>query len=246
MPPLNGLHGGGPAVVPDWTIPMVPEPPSPPFQSPTASLASYFSSDGSLGSHVEQVYTNFMQQATGAPRPGPSPAHWATKIVSNSAITSTKFPRSLREAAACHGEQVPNASQLLLAEKFVPVAKMSFPLEMLEVRFYWRAVDDRARLFFRKNVQGSAGELVELTYCFPLASLKLIRSKASVEMFRYNRRTNELEKYARLNFADHERIVLFYSIFAAMKNQDAAPRPDELREDYFVTDKMEEEVKFSG
>jgi hypothetical protein len=152
----------------------------------------------------------------------------------------------LGELAVCHGDQVPNAIQLLLTEKFIHVAKFSFPSEMLEVRFYWRSTDHRARIFFRKSVQGSTGDLVDLTYCFPLASLKIIRNNASVEMYRFNCRTEELEKYARLNFIDHEKIVLFYSIFAAMKNQDGTPRPEQLRVDYFVTKKMEENVKFSG
>ncbi|KAI6869557.1 hypothetical protein KC318_g17171 [Hortaea werneckii] len=65
--------------------------------------------------------------------------------------------------------------------------------------------------------EGRFGE--DLCYCMPIVNLKVIRNLSSLQLCRA-RRDGTYDMWARLNFDFHERMVLFYNTFVAMKHQD--------------------------
>lgn len=94
----------------------------------------------------------------------------------------------------------------------------SFDRERVWVRLYWRPRDSRARiLIMTKDSHGR-----QLSYCTLLTSLKVIRNKSTLQLCRL-RRDGTFDPWAILNFILHERLVLFYSTFVAMKRQDSKP-----------------------
>jgi hypothetical protein len=108
--------------------------------------------------------------------------------------------------------------------------------------FYWRPQNGRARLLFTStNAWGQ-----ELHYCNPLTRLRAFREGSILKLCMASSSDDHLFwTWAELKFIYHERMVLFYSTFVALKRQDsaAAGLPTALIED---PRDMEEELLFSG
>ena len=108
------------------------------------------------------------------------------------------------------------------------------------VIFYWRPHDSRARILF--TGRDSYGQ--ELLYCTPLNCLRIFRKDSMLQLCHASSQEDDLFwNWAELKFVYHERMVLFYSTFVAMKRQDSQAVPEPLIED---PRDMEEEVLFSG
>jgi hypothetical protein len=106
--------------------------------------------------------------------------------------------------------------------------------------FYWRPRDGRARLLF--TAIDSRGQ--ETFYCTPLNCLRAIRDDSILQLcMARSHEDRAFWPWADLKFIYHERMVLFYSTFVALKRQDLAIVPEPLIED---PRDMEEEVLFSG
>jgi hypothetical protein len=109
--------------------------------------------------------------------------------------------------------------------------------------FYWRPQTGRARLLFTStNAWGQ-----ELHYCNPLTRLRAFRDGSILKLCMASSSDDHLFwTWAELKFIYHERMVLFYSTFVALKRQDSAAAgslPTALIED---PRDMEEELLFSG
>ena len=106
--------------------------------------------------------------------------------------------------------------------------------------FYWRPRDGRARLLFTSiNNWGQ-----EVHYCNPLTRLRAFRDGSILELcMASSSDDHNFWTWATLKFINHERMVLFYSTFVALKRQDPAGLPTVLIEDPCD---MEEEALFSG
>lgn len=106
--------------------------------------------------------------------------------------------------------------------------------------FYWRPRDGRARLLFTAVNQWGQ----ETFYCTPLTRLRGFREDSILRLCMASSSDDQLFwTWAELKFIYHERMVLFYSTFVALKRQDPYGLPEPLIED---PRDMEEELLFSG
>jgi hypothetical protein len=106
--------------------------------------------------------------------------------------------------------------------------------------FYWRPRDGRARLLFTAiDLRGQ-----ETYYCTPLNCLRAIRDDSILQLcMARSHEDRGFWPWAELKFIYHERMVLFYSTFIALKRQDLASVPETLIED---PRDMGEDTLFSG
>ncbi|KAF2665279.1 hypothetical protein BT63DRAFT_60541 [Microthyrium microscopicum] len=167
--------------------------------------------------------------------------HWAS-FVFTGRHDSTPFPAALRRQSIVYGRPMPSALDRLAEDNYSQVSRIAFEADDMEARFYCRSADARARILLLKR--DSAGAL--LFFCIPLTALKLTRDAATLDLYRMDRQQRKYEIWASLNFADYERLVLAYSTFAALKNQDAVMAPEGLHDDYFHTNAREEKLLFGG
>lgn len=170
---------------PGWSgigdIPFIPPPVPEIPQSPTHSSAS---------SHT---YSNHSNDS------GEPVAHWAMKIF-DGRHSSTPFS-TLGERSICYGRDEPRAIEMLLDDGFEKVAEMPFEATNVTVRLYWRPDDNRARiLYLTKDEHGN-----RMRYCFPLTSLRFLRSQSCLQLCRVNRKGGHLELWSRLRFTMYER-----------------------------------------
>lgn len=102
------------------------------------------------------------------------------------------------------------------------------------VSLYWRPSDSRARiLFVTKDHRGR-----DQYYCLPLSSLRILRHKSSLQLCQVRKSNGDFKLWARLNFVFHERMVLFYSTFVAMKHQDnREPLDEAVIEDFDLSER---------
>lgn len=182
--------------------------PEPPPISPVFSSGSAETMSSSQTSYSSDPY----HPATPLPL-----VHWAQNIFDGRHPTSDyKPPHQSIERSSCHGTPDPIALQHLVRDGFQRVLELSFDEEHLWLRLYWRPSDFRARILIMTiDVHGR-----HLLFSQPLTNLKIIRQGSSLQLCRAPRGGGQYALWARLNFIFHERMVLFYSTFVAMKRQD--------------------------
>lgn len=183
-----------------------PEPPLP--LSPTCTSNSSRTMGSSQTSYSGDMY---------APAVPPSFLdHWSLRVFDGRHPT-TVYEQGYRsnERSICYGEPEPDAPRNLALDGFLPALRVAFDEESLSVQFYWRPTDHRARILVAvKDARGQA-----LHYCQPLTNLRIVRDRTCLQLCRACR-DGRYTLWARLNFYFHERMVLFYSTFTAMKRQD--------------------------
>lgn len=95
------------------------------------------------------------------------------------------------------------------------------------VTFYHRPQDQRARMLFsRTNSHGR-----EKLHSVPLTSLTAVRDRSVLTLLRassHDDRTYKYKPWATLKFIHYERMVLFFSMFVALKRQDLNETPKQL------------------
>lgn len=189
----------------DGPPPMVPDPPPP--LSPTFTSGSSHSMSSSHTSY-----------SSGQFYPDPPLVHWAHNVF-NGTNPNTEYKRAFQvsDLSSCHGTPEPLALQNLLHDGFRIVLEHNFETDGLGVRLYWREQDSRARILIMTRDRHNRQQTY---YCQPLANLKTVRDDSSLQLCRASRTTGRYHLWARLVFASHERMVLFYSTFVAMKSQD--------------------------
>ena len=124
------------------------------------------------------------------------------------------------------------------------MSRLTFEEDNIEARFWWRPHDHRARLLLVTSDQYDQ----PVSFCLPLTALKLIRKGCMLQLCRLDRDARPapaLELWASLTFGVYERLVLFYSVFSAMKSQDWHRSPAKLAT-YFHTRDKEEVERFGG
>jgi len=95
------------------------------------------------------------------------------------------------------------------------------------VTFYHRPQDQRARMLFSRI--SSHGR--EKLYSVPLTSLTATRDRSVLTLLRassHDDRTYKYKPWATLKFIHYERMVLFFSMFVALKRQDLNETPHQL------------------
>lgn len=95
------------------------------------------------------------------------------------------------------------------------------------VKFYYRPSDQRARIFLATDDR----HRFEGHFCLPLTHLTIIRDRSVLSLCRAKRGEDTLVCWATLKFIHYERMVLFYSAFAALKRQDSHATPRQLAEE---------------
>lgn len=184
-----------------------PEPPQP--LSPAFTSSSSRTMGSSHTSYSGGVYSS-------APPP-PIPVHWSLRVFDGRHPTTAYQPEfRSHERSVCYGSVEPDAVRNLALDGFLPALQVAFDEESLSIRFYWRPSDHRARVLVAvKDAYGNP-----LHYCQPLNNLKIVRDRSCLQLCRARREDGQYTLWARLNFYFHERMVLFYSTFIAMKRQD--------------------------
>ncbi|KAF2167111.1 hypothetical protein M409DRAFT_66175 [Zasmidium cellare ATCC 36951] len=181
--------------------------------APEPPISPLFSSGSSQTMSSSQ--TSYSSETYIPTTPGPL-VHWSENIFDGRHPTTPyRQPFQLLERSSCHGDADPMCLQHLVRDGFQRALQLSFDEERFWVRLYWRPTDFRARiLIMTADVHGQ-----QLHFCQPLTNLKVIRKGSSLQLCRF-RREGRYTLWARLNFIFHERMVLFYSTFVAMKRQD--------------------------
>lgn len=209
-----------------------PEPPSP--LSPTYTSGSSQTFGSSQTSYSSGMFFS----------PPPVLPHWSLRVFDGQHPTTVYSPafRS-NDRSACFGDSEPGALQNLARDVFQSALQVTFDEGNLTAGFYWRPSDNRARILIAaKNASGS------FTYfCLPLNNLKIIREKFILQLCRARREDGQYTLWARLNFYFHERMVLFYSTYTAMKRQDTtAIIPRQLADGFELETQNGEQCLFSG
>lgn len=114
--------------------------------------------------------------------------------------------------------------------------------------FFWRPSDYGARIVIFENlVDGD-----RIYYTCNLRALKIRRDRSCLQLDRLAQTalpgTSPYTPWARINFSFHERMVLFYATFVALKYQDRNSIPHPGLEDALVLDHpmWGEKLEFSG
>ncbi|CAK4030550.1 Hypothetical predicted protein [Lecanosticta acicola] len=199
--------------------------PEPPL-SPTYTSNSSHTMSSSQTSYGSDPYF---------PPPSEPLAHWAQDVYNgmNPLNRYRQIDSQLDDRSACYGTVEPEALHHLVRDGFQRAVELAFDAHRLWVRLYWRNSDHRARiLVITKDSEGR-----RLLYCTPLTNLKIIRNKSVLQLCRCSRGDGRFSLWARLNFVFHERMVLFYCTFVAMKRQDERPVPhDDLLDRFDLED----------
>jgi hypothetical protein len=122
------------------------------------------------------------------------------------------------------------------------------PQGRFRVRFYWRPRDNQAHILITQT--SDDGRTIDWSAALP--ELRIMREASSLLLIKTERdQDNRLiyNLWARLNFNFHERMVLFYSTFVAMKHQDSREVPPDYIDDSFglqKTDPGGEVVEFKA
>ncbi|EME41660.1 hypothetical protein DOTSEDRAFT_73904 [Dothistroma septosporum NZE10] len=188
----------------------VPEPP--PLHMPTSPTCTSGSSESMFSS-----LTSYSSDGMYPLRPPERLRHWAQKVYDGSSpLTSYKAGFQSEDQSACYGPHDPAALQNLGRDGFQRAMQIAFDEDRLWVRLCWRPSDHRARiLIVTKDRSGH-----QLLSCTPLTNLKIIRNGSCLQLCRARRGDGGYALWARLTFLFHERMVLFYATFVAMKRQD--------------------------
>jgi hypothetical protein len=109
------------------------------------------------------------------------------------------------------------------------------------ITFYHRPQDRRARMLF--STVDSRGR--ETLHSVPLTSLAAVRDRSVLKLFRLSSHdTRTYKPWAELKFIHHERMVLFFSMFVALKRQDSHETPTQLIDD--PAEKQGEDEHYGG
>ncbi|KAK6441416.1 hypothetical protein LTR95_002364, partial [Oleoguttula sp. CCFEE 5521] len=206
--------------------PPVPEVPL----SPTFTSSSSQTLDSS---HTSYSNYGFAPVISGPP---PMPSHWALDVFDGNCPVSPFKTGHGSDTTSCHGTQNSEALHRLLDDGYIMVSEVDFDRAAVQVRLYWRPVDNRTRVLYMTKSSRSQ----DLLYCVPLTQLRAIRKDATLQLCRASSQDGHLKLWAKLNFVFYERMVLFYSTFVAMKRQDSQdPLPTALIEDLDLREKQE-------
>lgn len=203
-----------------------PNPPEPPWEydslpydadtdSPPLSTATY--------SSTQTVITNSSETVASG--------HWAN------AIFDTRPPKTafdnVRGLTRCYGIPERGLVERLNQHTFFEVARFHFRADNVKAQFYWRPTDHRTRLLISEMDQRGA----QLRFCAHLTDLKAVREENVLKLCRRSYREDpdfsSLSVWAEFSFDIYEKLVLFYCIFAGMKNQDWRLYPPTLRDWYY-------------
>lgn len=163
--------------------------------------------------------------------------HWASAILDRRP-PETPFDK-IRGVTRCYGRPERGLVDRLQQHKFVEVAKFRFRAHNVTARFYWRPKDSRTRLLVTTTDQLG----MEVRFCVHLTDLKAVRQGNLLLLFRRDYRVDRtrgpLTIWAEFSFDIYERLVLFYCIFAGLKNQDWKSYPTILRDWYYKPQHVE-------
>jgi hypothetical protein len=150
---------------------------------------------------------------------------------------------SSKKKASSHWKACTSDYPFIVPSNLLTLSPSHFSDNNSILAFYWRPQTGSARLLFTStNPWGQ-----ELHYCNPLTRLRAFRDGSILKLCMASSSDDHLFwTWAELKFIYHERMVLFYSTFVALKRQDssaAGSLPTALIED---PRDMEEELLFSG
>ena len=146
-----------------------------------------------------------------------SSVHWAADVFDGGyATTRYKAEFQSVERSKCDGELALDALEAIASTGFRQAMQLSFDEDRLWVRLYYRPEDYRAIILIM--AQDAYGR--PLHYSERLAKLKIVRDGSLLKLCRVRSGSERHIMWARLNFVLHERMVLFYNTFVAMKHQD--------------------------
>lgn len=179
---------------------------------------------------VSPVYTNFssgsgqtMSSYTSysvdplPPNQANTALHWAVDVFDGSyATTRYRAEYQSVERSKCSGELTLDALEAVSSTGFRQAMQMSFDEDRLWVRLYYRPEDYRAIVLIM--TQDAYGR--PLCYSERITKLKIVREGSLLKLCRVRQGSERHTMWARLNFILHERMVLFYNTFVAMKHQD--------------------------
>ncbi|CAK1360500.1 unnamed protein product [Cercospora beticola] len=192
-----------------------PDPPLP--VSPTSPLVSPIFSTFSSGS--SQTMSSHTSYSSNPYFPGQSASapHWAQSVFDGSSPTSRyKSEYQSLDRSKCYGDPAPEALEAIATTGFQQAMQLSFDEDRTWVRLYYRPEDFRAIiLIMALDAYGQP-----LHYSERLTKLKIIREGSLLKLCRVRHGSERHTLWARLNFFLHERMVLFYNTFVAMKHQD--------------------------
>lgn len=171
--------------------------------------------------------------------------HWAEEIFDGQyPTTQYRTAYQLSDRSTCYGQADPYALQHLSRDSFQKVLELQFDERKLWIQFYWRPNDFRARLLIISQASNSGRQE---HFCQPLTALKVIRRGSTLQLCQASKNSSHYKLWARLNFLSHERMVLFYSTFIAMKHQDTRGIPHASLADDFELQGEEGEISlFAG
>jgi hypothetical protein len=145
--------------------------------------------------------------------------HWAQALF-DQRLPTNEFATNLGPTM-CQGTPDRGLVDRLRQHNFYEVAKFIFRESSLTARFYWRPPDHRSRLLI--STVDPLGQQVRI--CISLTDLKLIRHGNQLQSYRIASDGRKLVPWGTFSFPIYEKLILFYCVFAAMKNQDHQHRP---------------------
>lgn len=146
-----------------------------------------------------------------------SSSHWALEVFDGSCPrTRYKAEYQSIEHSKCYGDVAPDALEALASTGYQQAVQMAFDEDRLWVRLYYRSAD--ARSIILVMTQDAYGQ--PLRYSEKLTKLKIVREGSLLKLCKVRHGSERHTMWARLNFILHERMVLFYNTFLAMKHQD--------------------------
>lgn len=145
------------------------------------------------------------------------PLHWAEDVFDGS-YSTTRYRLECQsiEDSTCSGELALDALEAIASTGFQRAVQMPFDENRLCVQLYYRPEDYRAIILIIAH--DAYGQPLYHSEC--LAKLKILREGSVLILCRVLYGTERHIVWARLNFILHERMVLFYNTFIAMKHQD--------------------------
>ncbi|KAF2209603.1 hypothetical protein CERZMDRAFT_46823 [Cercospora zeae-maydis SCOH1-5] len=192
-----------------------PEPP--PAVSPTSPVVSPIFSTFSSGSSQTMSSQTSYSSNPYFPAQSATTVHWAQTVFDGSCPTNRyKNEYQSLDRSKCTGDLALDALEALATTGFHQALQLSFDEDRLWVRLYCRPSDSCAIiLIMTRDAFGQPLHYTEL-----LTKLKIIREGSLLKLCRVRHGSQKHTMWARLNFFLHERMVLFYSTFVAMKHQD--------------------------
>lgn len=192
-----------------------PDPPSA-GRPPSPLVSPLYSTFSSGSSQTMSSHTSHSSDPYFSTQPG-LPLHWAEDVFDGSySTTRYKLECQSIEESTCTGELALDALEAIASTGFQRAVQLPFDENRLCVRLYYRPGDYRAIILIMAH--DAYGQ--PLYYSERLAKLKIVREGSVLILCRVRYGSEKHIIWARLNFILHERMVLFYNTFIAMKHQD--------------------------